>query len=208
MKIKNMLKYSGLAALVLTVAVGCASTPKENATPAQTTQTAASAQDAQKAIDDANAAIAKANAAGATWRDTEGLIKQAQDAMKAGDNAKAIELANSARQQAEDALAQHQAEMAKMESAKPGSYTVAHGDSLWRIAGKSEIYDNPYEWPLIYKANHDKIKDADLIFPGQVFSINRDASAADIAAAVEHAKTRGAWALGKVEASDKAYLAQ
>lgn len=205
MKIKNMLKYSGLAALVLTVAVGCASTPKQSTTAAPTQVAATSAQDAQQAIDAAKAEIAKANAAGAAWRDTDGLVKQAEDAMKAGDNAKAVMLANEAQKQAADALAQHQAEMAKMTA---DNYTVAHGDCLWTIAGKSDIYGNPYEWPLIYKANHAKIKDADLIYPGQVFSITRNASSADIAAAVKHAKTRGAWALGKVEASDTAYLAQ
>ena len=88
------------------------------------------------------------------------------------------------------------------------SYDVVKGDNLWNISAKSEIYGNPYEWPLIYKANSDKIKDADLIYPGQKLDINRAASDADKAAAVNHAKTRGAWSLGVVEESDKAYLAQ
>jgi nucleoid-associated protein YgaU len=89
-----------------------------------------------------------------------------------------------------------------------GSYNVVRGDHLWGISGRSAIYGNPYQWPLIYKANRDKIKDADLIYPGQVFAINRNASVGDVDAAVRHAKTRGAWALGKVEASDTRYLAQ
>ncbi|HEB99468.1 MAG TPA: LysM peptidoglycan-binding domain-containing protein [Thiotrichales bacterium] len=85
-------------------------------------------------------------------------------------------------------------------------YTVQRGDSLWAISGKAEIYNNPYQWPLIYKANADKIKDADLIYPGQEFSIDRNPSAAEVDAAIEHAKTRGAWSLGEVEESDRAYL--
>ena len=89
-----------------------------------------------------------------------------------------------------------------------GSYEVVRGDNLWNIAGQSRIYGNPYQWPLIYKANSGKIKDADLIYPGQNFDINRAATAAEIDAAVSHAKTRGAWSLGAVEASDKAYLAR
>jgi LysM repeat protein len=88
------------------------------------------------------------------------------------------------------------------------SYNVVRGDHLWGISSKSIIYGNPYQWPLIYKANRDKIKDADLIQPGQVFTINRGASAADVNAAVQHAKTRGAWKLGEVEESDKKYLAR
>ncbi|HDP90218.1 MAG TPA: LysM peptidoglycan-binding domain-containing protein [Thioalkalivibrio sp.] len=88
------------------------------------------------------------------------------------------------------------------------SYTVVRGDNLWNIAGKSSVYGNPYQWPLIYKANSDQIKDADLIYPGQTFSIDRNPSAAAVDAAVNHAKTRGAWSIGVVEDSDKAYLAR
>lgn len=91
---------------------------------------------------------------------------------------------------------------------QPASYTVVRGDCLWRIAARSDVYGNPDEWPLIYKANSDRIKDADLIYPGQVLVINHHPSAAAVAAAIQHAKTRGPWTLGKVEASDKAYLAQ
>ncbi len=88
------------------------------------------------------------------------------------------------------------------------SYNVVRGDHLWGISSKPTIYGNPYQWPLIFKANRDKIKDADLIHPGQVFTINRNASQGDVDAAVRHARTRGAWSLGKVEASDTRYLAQ
>jgi len=86
------------------------------------------------------------------------------------------------------------------------TYLVVRGDSLWKISGKPDIYNNPYHWPLIYKANRDKINDADLIHPGQELTIERGSSSADVDAAVEHAKTRGAWSLGVVEESDKAYL--
>ena len=86
------------------------------------------------------------------------------------------------------------------------SYEVNKGDSLWGISDQS--YGNAYKWPLIYKANSDKIKDADLIYPGQVFDIDSNPSDADSAAAINHAKTRGSWSIGVTEESDKAYLAQ
>jgi len=95
----------------------------------------------------------------------------------------------------------------KAVSSMPANYEVQRGDNLWGIASQPRIYGNPYAWPLIYKANSAKIKDADLIYPGQNFDINRSASAADVDAAVHHAKTRGAWKLGVVEKSDKDYLA-
>lgn len=87
-------------------------------------------------------------------------------------------------------------------------YTVMKGDSLWKIAGKSDVYADPYRWPLIYKANAGKIKDADLIYPGQEFKVVANPSDAEVTAAVQHAKTRGAWSIGVVEESDKAYLAK
>ncbi len=95
----------------------------------------------------------------------------------------------------------------KAVSTLPANYEVQRGDHLWGIASQPRIYGNPYAWPLIYKANSAKIKDADLIHPGQNFDINRNASTGDIDAAVHHAKTRGAWKLGVTEESDKAFLA-
>jgi LysM repeat protein len=90
--------------------------------------------------------------------------------------------------------------------ASSSSYEVNQGDHLWGISEKS--YGNAYKWPLIYKANSDKIKDADLIYPGQVLNVESDPSDADSAAAINHAKTRGSWSIGATEASDTAYLTQ
>lgn len=44
-------------------------------------------------------------------------------------------------------------------------------DCLWRIAEYNFIYSDPWKWPMIYKANKDKILDPDLIFPGQELDI-------------------------------------
>lgn len=87
-------------------------------------------------------------------------------------------------------------------------YTVATGDNLWNISAKDTIYGNPYQWPLIYKANADQIKDPDLIFPGQEFGIDPNPSDDEVAKAVSHAKNRGAWAVGVVEDSDVTYISQ
>ena len=95
---------------------------------------------------------------------------------------------------------------APAESTEVTSYTVVQGDNLWSISDMEPIYGTPYNWPLIYKANAGQISDADLIFPGQEFDIPRGSSQDAIDAAVMHAKTRGAWAVGPTEASDTAYL--
>ena len=56
----------------------------------------------------------------------------------------------------------------------PYSWTVWRGENLWRIASYPEVYSSGKEWPRIYRANQDKIKDPDLIYPGQEFEIPRD----------------------------------
>jgi len=56
--------------------------------------------------------------------------------------------------------------------AKPGSgrsYTVQKGDTLSRIA--EHFYGSASKWRVIYEANRDLIKDPDLIYPGQTFTI-------------------------------------
>ncbi len=56
-------------------------------------------------------------------------------------------------------------------SSKPLIYKVKPGDCLWDIAGKKEIYNNPWNWILIYEANKEQIKNPDLIHPGQALKI-------------------------------------
>lgn len=46
-------------------------------------------------------------------------------------------------------------------------YEVKEGDSLWRIAGYQNVYNDPEEWRKIYAANKDNISDVALIYPGQ-----------------------------------------
>lgn len=68
------------------------------------------------------------------------------------------------------------------------SYVVKSGDNLWKISGKKDIYDDPFKWTDIYKANKETIsswqrkynavlkegqKEADLIYPEQEFTIPR-----------------------------------
>ena len=48
-------------------------------------------------------------------------------------------------------------------------YTVVKGDTLSKIA--KTYYGNANKWKLIFEANGDQIKNADLIKPGQVLKI-------------------------------------
>jgi nucleoid-associated protein YgaU len=47
--------------------------------------------------------------------------------------------------------------------------TVQPGFTLWRIA--SDRYGSGIEYVKVFSANQDKIKNPDLIYPGQVFSL-------------------------------------
>ena len=58
-----------------------------------------------------------------------------------------------------------------MRAPKDITYEVMKGDHLWGIASKSEVYDDPYMWPRIYRANKDQINDPDLIYPKQMFHV-------------------------------------
>ena len=215
MTMRTSARLFSIALLSIGLITGCASTDE-----------AADSITAEQAIADAKAANAEAKAANFEWRDTGKLIEEAEAKLAAGDEEGAIALANKAKAQAETAVAQADAENKKflnanaesaamssssMRGAMAGrvnSYSVVRGDNLWSISGKDEVYADPYQWPLIYKTNRDKIKDADLIYPGQVFDIDQNASASEIDAAVNHAKTRGAWSLGDTEQSDRDYLAK
>ena len=214
MKIFHSLKLATLLVLTIGLAVGCASTTEE-----------VGLDDATAAIASAKKANARAKAEEYEWRDTGKLIKQAEKAMADGKYDEAVKLANKARRQAENAVKQKYSELDRVgggestaaAAAASGTmaasggaqkYEVMRGDNLWDISAKPSVYDNPYQWPLIYKSNSDQIKDADLIYPGQMLDIDGNFSSAAIDAAVSHAKSRGSWSLGAVEDSDTAYLAQ
>jgi nucleoid-associated protein YgaU len=49
------------------------------------------------------------------------------------------------------------------------TYTVAEGDSLWKIA--QHAYGHGNLWKKIYEANKDRIQNPDLIHPGQTLVI-------------------------------------
>ncbi|MBQ6269954.1 MAG: LysM peptidoglycan-binding domain-containing protein [Bacteroidetes bacterium] len=58
---------------------------------------------------------------------------------------------------------------------KISGYTVGtwaqDRDCLWNISGKMEIYGDPFQWPKIWQANTDQIRNPDIIHPGQVLKV-------------------------------------
>ncbi len=77
-------------------------------------------------------------------------------------------------------------------------YTVVRGDFLWRIAGKDDIYADPYQWMRIYTYNKDQIKDPNLIYADQIFKIQRDVGPN------EYLVVKGDW-LAKIASNPEIY---
>ncbi len=77
----------------------------------------------------------------------------------------------------QDKLATIEGKIAQLRASLPKAdfdeYTVVKGDYLWKISGKPDIYDDPYQWMRIYTYNRDQIKDPDLIYPDQIFKIQK-----------------------------------
>ncbi len=176
---------------------------------------------AKEMYDMALQAVNKANAAGAytyapaQMEDAQRTLEEAKRTYEAGDYKTARQLAEAALSKAQEAeqlaleaSASQEAEVARTAAqeirdpgATPRPYPTEHvvikGETLWWIAEYKQIYDDPFQWPLIYKANRAKIKDPDLIFPDQVFKIVREPELTDdmVKEAIKFAKNRGAWSL-------------
>lgn len=208
MNTKQFLKISAIAVMTAGFAVGCSTTDEQMEEP-MAEECMGATPEVKNAIYAAKLKNARARNLGFEWRETAKIIEAAEKAAAECDNVRAKILADKAEQEASDAIAQYHASQGEEAPASNslGTYLVVTGDNLWNIAGQDSVYGNPYQWPLIYKANSGQIKDADLIYSGQSFDIPVG-SEAEAAAAVEHAKTRGAWTVGETEASDLDYLAQ
>lgn len=177
-----MKRFSGLflLSLFLVVLTGCPKRPL--VLPVDQAQ-----RDAENAIATASEAINVALQAGADTTEAEALLEEARMAFADGDYATAISKAReaelSANKAREEALAKAKVEKREEEIVKeeeaveeaPKVYVVGtwerDRDCLWNIAKKPSIYGDPWKWKRIYKANTDKIKDPDLIYPGQRLTI-------------------------------------
>lgn len=112
MKFTLPVKLLSVSVLVLSGAIGCAGQSQQVAEKPAAAAAVPSAAVTQ-ALNDAGAAIKTAKDLNWIWRDTEKMYKDAQDAANAGDEAKALKLANTAKFEAEAAVNQYYIEKAK-----------------------------------------------------------------------------------------------
>ena len=67
-------------------------------------------------------------------------------------------------------------------------YVVQKGDTMWGISSMGKIYSDPFQWPLLFKANRDQVVDPDIIEVGQSFDVRKDFGADEVTDAVQKAK--------------------
>jgi len=214
MKPTELLRVAAIAVLTSGLIAGCQQSATEDmpAEPMAQDECQGATPEVRNAIYAAKLKNARARNLGAEWEEAAKVIEEAEQAAADCENVRAKILADKAEEIAAEAIAAMQmagseemAEKPAEESPYIGGYLVVSGDNLWNIAAQDTIYSDPYMWPLIYKANSGQIKDADLIYPGQYFYIPK-AKGPERAAAIEHAKNRGAWSVGVVEQTDRRYL--
>jgi nucleoid-associated protein YgaU len=143
--------------------------------------------DAEEAIASASKAIDAAWEVGADVTIAESLLEEARSAFAEGDYATATSkaweaeaAANAAREEAlaramEEEVVEEEIVVEEVVEEAPRIYVVGtwerDRDCLWNIAKKTRFYGDPWKWKRIYRANTDKIKDPDLIYPGQKLTI-------------------------------------
>ena len=163
-------------------------------------------------LQQAEAALAKAKAAGAQdkassqYSSAESKLAEAKKLIDQGQYKKAKQLLEEATQQAkmaeqtaiaanqpkpvvsatktEEASAMGKTETKMTQEIKGADHhVVVKGECLWKISGYKQVYNDPFQWPVIYQANKDQIKNPDRIKPKQDFKISRDATDEELKAA-------------------------
>ncbi|MBN2407303.1 MAG: LysM peptidoglycan-binding domain-containing protein [Elusimicrobia bacterium] len=125
-------------------------------------------EDAARAIARAKELISEARSLGGNVTEPEALLSQAEKEFESANYGKAADLADQAAEKAQEII-----DSLKLDVYKVGTWEKDR-DCLWNIAGKKDIYNDPWKWKRIYKANSRIINDPDLIFPGQRLAIPRD----------------------------------
>lgn len=126
-----------------------------------------SIQTANQAIDKTNQAIDKVNAINEKVMQENAKLRFEMEQKAQGLEQKDHELSEDI-----EGLKKKIDDLTVKEAKKTFSvYTVKKGDFLIKIAGKKDVYGKGDVWKKIYQANRDKIKNPNLIYPGQKLQI-------------------------------------
>jgi hypothetical protein len=102
---------------------------------------------------------------------TEGELQMLKD--KISQAMKTVQLQKEQREELEYYLAQIETQLPaykeNFQIIGGTTYIVQKNDSLWKIARK--VYNDANKWPLIYRANQNKVQNPNLIYAGQELQI-------------------------------------
>ncbi len=73
---------------------------------------------------------------------------------------------------------------------KPSIYVVKKGDCLWTISKR--VWGDPTKWPLLYATNQDKVRNPNLIYAGQKFTIPTTITKEELKKATQLAEAKAA----------------
>lgn len=115
MKFTLPVKMLTVSALLASALIGCTGYSQQaaDASSAKPAAAAAPSTAVTQALDAARASIKTANDHEWIWRDTEDTLKKAEEAAAAGEDSKAIKLANTAKSEADAAVNQYYLEKSK-----------------------------------------------------------------------------------------------
>lgn len=125
-------------------------------------------EDAASAIERAEKLIDEARNLGADISEPEQILSKAETEFESKNYRRAVELADTSAE-----IAQEIIYLLKGEKYIVGTWEADRA-CLWNIARKKKIYNDPWKWKKIYKANSNRIKDPNLIFPNQILIIPKD----------------------------------
>ena len=120
-----------------------------------------------------------------------------EEARKAAEE-QARRLAEEEARKAAEAQARRLAEEEARKAVEPRTFTnyrVGSGDTLASIAALPGVYGDPLLWPLLYQGNRDQIKDPAKIDVGQILTIPRGLTAAELETARQKAREAGLFGL-------------
>lgn len=136
-------------------------------------ESAQSKATSEKAIESANNAITKANESIEQVNRSIDRVNEINQKMTE-DLARTRFDLEQKDQQIEKDVATLKEEVEKLKIKPPEFYLVKKGDFLIKIAGKEGVYGDSKEWNKLYRANRKRIKDPNLIYPGQKLIIPRE----------------------------------
>lgn len=99
-------------------------------------------------------------------------VHEIERAIAQRQGSRAWQMASTLEQQLRDSIRQHR---------------VTRGESLWTIAGREDVYNNSWLWPLIWDANRNTLRNPAQLRAGQTLQIRPNPTISEVVQALHEA---------------------